>query len=103
MLMASESLKIFTTKASFYHNKFEGRKTASGDLYRKDSLTCAANKYPLGTVLKITNVKNDSVVIVRVNDRISKKFTDRIDLSRKAMSLLDGIKAGIIQIKIEIL
>lgn len=56
-------------KASYYANKFHGRKTASGALYHKDSLTCAHKTLPFGTILKVRNPRNDKEVYVKVTDR----------------------------------
>lgn len=100
LLVAADAPSKFL-KASYYADRFEGRRTASGEKYRKDSLTCASNIHSLGTKLKVTNLENDSTVVVTVNDRISNKYSNRIDLSRKAMSALNGIRNGIINIKIE--
>lgn len=70
--------------ASYYHSKFEGRKTASGEVFRNDSLTAAHRTLPFGTLVKVCNTTDSACVIVRINDRgpYSKKFT--IDLSRAA-------------------
>lgn len=99
LLIAAEERIIFN-KASYYNNKFIGRTMANGELFSQHKLICASNNYKLGTKLKITNIKNDSSVIVIVSDRTA-KGNNRIDLSKKAFSLLDNIKEGIINIKIE--
>jgi rare lipoprotein A len=102
MLNIAADLPTKFYKASYYSNKFHGRKTASGERYNKDSLTCASNVHEFGTNLKVTNLNNDSVVIVKVNDRIASKYKHtRIDLSLAAMKQLKGIKSGVIPIKIE--
>lgn len=87
-------------KASFYHNKFEGRKTASGEIFSQNKMTAACNIFPLGTYLKVTNIKNGKSVIVKVNDRIgtNKRI---IDLSRIAAIELGFIKSGITTVKVE--
>jgi rare lipoprotein A len=87
-------------KASFYHDKFDGRKTASGEIFRQSKMTAACNIFPLGTYLKVTNIKNGKNVIVKVNDRIG---TDKriIDLSRSAAIELGFIKYGITSVKLE--
>lgn len=78
------STTMIPSQASFYADKFVGRKTASGQVYTHSKMTCATNVYPLGTILKVTNLDNGKYVIVRVNDRISPKYRHRVDLSRGA-------------------
>lgn len=89
--------------ASYYHKKFNGRKTASGEIFSNENLTAAHKKLPLGTWVKVTNLKNDSVVIVRINDRLPRYSKRSIDLSRSAARQLNFIKAGITKVKIEII
>ncbi len=50
---------IQTGQASYYHNKFEGRKTSSGEIFRQDSLTAAHKNLPFGTLILVKNLKND--------------------------------------------
>ncbi len=88
-------------KASYYGDNFQGRKTASGEPYDRDKLTCAHRTYPFGTQLKITNVANDRSVIVRVNDRGPHVKERVVDLSHEAAYRLDGIRSGIIDVKVE--
>lgn len=92
--------KMITGNASYYADKFHGRRTASGEIYHKDSMTCAHLKYPFGTVLKVRNPLNDKTVIVRVTDRgpYSKRFV--LDLSRAAARELDIISAGFSMVEI---
>lgn len=88
-------------KASFYAKKFEGRRTANGERFRHDSLTAAHKTYSFGTILKVTNLKNDSVVIVRVNDRLPKRSKRSIDLTIRAAKQLNFVKDGIAKVRIE--
>ena len=92
-------LLILITFASFYHSKFEGRKTANGEIFSNNNLTAAYNHVPLNSVLKVTNIKNNKSVIVVVNDRCG--INSRIDLSQKAFSSIGNLKLGIIKVKIE--
>lgn len=86
--------------ASYYHDKFVGRKTASGQIYRHEKMTCAHRTLPFGTVLKVTNLTNKKSVIVTVNDR-GPFVSDRIvDLSKAAAQKLDFIKLGEVKVKI---
>ena len=91
-------LLVLTLVASFYHSKFEGRKTANGDIFSNNNLTAAYNHVPLGTTLKVTNIKNNKFVIVKVNDRC--RINSRIDLSQKAFSSIADLKSGIIKVNI---
>lgn len=87
--------------ASYYANKFEGRKTSSGEIFRQDSLTAAHKTLPFGTLLKVTNLRNDSTVIVKVNDRLGKSSSHLIDLSLKAAQKLNFVSNGITKVKLE--
>lgn len=93
-------------KVTYYHDKFHGRKTASGDVYNKNLLTCASTtKYKLGTLLKITNLDNGKSVIVKVNDRgdFSKKGV-YLDLSKEAFKQIGSLEQGVLKnIKVEVL
>jgi rare lipoprotein A len=88
-------------KASYYSSKFEGRKTSSGEIFRQDSLTAAHKTLPFGTKLKVTNLKNDSTVIVRVNDRLSKNSGHCIDVTLKAAKKLNFVRDGITSVSLE--
>lgn len=91
-------------RASYYHPKFKGRKTANGERYHPDSLTAAHLKLPLGTWVKVINAENDSLwVILKINDRgpYSKKFI--IDLSKAAALKIGLTRAkGHIPVRIEL-
>jgi rare lipoprotein A len=68
-------------QASWYGLKFQGRKTATGESYDMNLMTCAHRNLPLGSWVKVTNLKNRKTVVVRVNDR-GPALGDRIvDLS----------------------
>ena len=89
-------------KASYYADKFEGSKTASGELYKRNLLTAAHQTLPFGTKLRVTNVKNNKSVVVKVNDRGPHIRGRIVDLSRKAMDILKGLNEGVIEVKIEV-
>ena len=89
--------------ASYYHNKFNGRKTASGEVFSNNKLTAAHRTYPFGTYLKVTNVANGKSVVVKVNDRGPFTKGKELDLSRKAfMDITDNPNKGILQVNIEV-
>jgi rare lipoprotein A len=89
--------------ASYYANKFQGRPTANGELYDKNKMTCAHNSLPLGTWLKVTNLRNGKHVIVRITDRLHHKNKRLVDLSRMAASKLGYLKRGLTRVKVEVL
>lgn len=89
-------------QASFYADKFEGRKTASGEIYAHNKLTAAHLTLPFGTMVKVTNLKNQKTVVVRINDRGPFVQGRIIDLSKKAAEQLDFIKHGLVNVKIEV-
>ena len=91
-----------TGKASYYADKFQDRKTASGELYHKDLLTAAHRTIPFGTKVKVTNLQNGKTVVVKINDRGPFIKGRIIDVSRKAMESLGGLSKGVIDVKIEI-
>jgi rare lipoprotein A len=100
-LISGSNKDVYQTgTASFYANKFEGRKTASGEIFRQDSLTAAHKSLPFGTMLKVTNISNDSVVIVKVNDRIGNS-SRVIDLSLKAAQQLNFVNKGLTKVTLE--
>jgi len=89
-------------KASYYGGYFNGRKTASGEIFWEDCSTCAHNKLPFGTLLRVTNIANDKSEIVRVTDRGGfTKYGRELDLSKGVMLRLDGLYSGVIHVKLE--
>jgi rare lipoprotein A len=91
-----------TGKASFYAMKYQSRKTASGEIFDQSAYTAAHNRLPFGTKVKVTNVQNGKSVIVRINDRGPFVKGRIIDLSRSAFSKIGNPRAGVIDVKIEI-
>src|SRR5882724_1363652 len=85
--------------ANFYGDKFQGKKTASGEVFDKDGLTAAHKKLPFGTKVKVTNVENGKSVIVTVNDRMAATNPAVIDVTRRAAEELDFAKAGKAKVK----
>lgn len=89
--------------ASYYADKFKGQATASGDVYSHKKLTAACNKLPLGTWVKVTNLKNMRSVIVQINDRLHRKNPRLVDLSFSAAKVLGYIKNGLTHVTVEVL
>ncbi len=98
-----KNAKIQYGTASFYHNKFNGRKTANGEIFSQKKLTAAHNTVPLGTWLKVTNLRNKKTVIVKVTDRLHYRNKRLLDLSRAAALKLSFTKSGLLPVKVEIL
>jgi rare lipoprotein A len=90
-----------TGYASYYADKFEGRTTANGEIFRQSKLTAAHRIIPFGTFVKITNLSNNKSVIVRINDRGPFIKGRIIDISKSAAQQIDMITAGIVKVKIE--
>ncbi len=85
---------LYQGRASYYSDVLHGRKMSNGDPYHRDSMTCAHLKLPFGTMLKVRNLMNDKVVIVKVTDRgpYAKRFI--LDLSRAAARELGILRKG---------
>jgi rare lipoprotein A len=87
--------------ASWYGKAFHGRTTASGEDYDMFEMTAAHRKLPLGTYVKVTNLRNGKWIVVRVNDR-GPYVGDRIlDLSYAAARMLE-INRGLAKVRLDI-
>jgi rare lipoprotein A len=96
-------LETQTGVASYYGDKFDGKKTSFGEVFKKNDLTAAHLKYPYNTILRVINLLNNKSVIVRINDR-KPDFNGRIiDVSYGAAKKLEMLKSGITEIRIEVL
>jgi len=98
-----KTAKIQYGMASFYHSKFHGRKTSSGEKYDQDKMTAAHNGLPMNTWIRVTNIKNGRSVIVKINDRLHHRNERLVDLSRSAASKLGYIGRGLARVKVEVL
>ena len=89
--------------ASYYHLKFNGRRTASGDVYHSTQFTAAHKTLPINSYALVTNLHNNRKVIVRINDR--GPFSDKrlIDLSHAAAKEIGLISLGMGHVRIEAL
>ncbi|MEZ4725341.1 MAG: septal ring lytic transglycosylase RlpA family protein [Candidatus Kapaibacterium sp.] len=99
----SEVVTVMYGKASYYGSEFDGRSTANGETFSNGEYTAAHKSLPFGSMVKVTNLANNKTVIVRINDRGPYVAGRVIDLSRKAAEELDMIRAGVIDVKIELL
>lgn len=100
--VAKKASRVFYGQASFYSNKFNGRKTASGEIFNQAKFTCACNVLPLGTWVKVTNLRNGKSVNVKVNDRIHPKMRRVVDLTRAAAQKLGFVAHGLTRVKVEV-
>jgi len=89
-----------TGMASFYADKFHNRPTTSGEKYDKNAFTAAHKTLPFGTIILVTNLKNDSTVLLKVNDRIPSPKRI-IDVSMAGAKQLNFIRDGITKVHIE--
>lgn len=87
--------------ASYYHHRFHGRMTASGERHDKNDLTAAHRTYPFGTYLLVTNLENMRRVVVRVTDRGPHRRNRLIDLSEAAARKLRFRKRGLARVRVE--
>jgi rare lipoprotein A len=105
------SLKYVSTKAnkpyqvgtaSWYGSYFQGKTTASGEPYNMYDMTAAHMNLPLGTLVKVTNLRNGYAVVLRVNDR--GPFVDGriIDVSYNAAKVLDFKARGLQRVRLDI-
>lgn len=89
--------------ASYYSNRFIGKKTASGEVFSQKKMTCAHNTLPLGTLIRVTSLKSEKYVVVRVNDRLHRHNPRLVDLSKAAATQLGFVKKGIIKVSVVVL
>ena len=87
-IKATKTRKSQVGKASWYGRIFQHKKTASGEPYDMNQLTAAHRTLPLGSFVKVTNLKNDRSVVVRINDRGPILKNRIIDLSYSAAKML---------------
>ncbi len=87
--------------ASWYGPGFHGRKTASGERFNQEALTCAHRKLPFGTKLLVTHLKNNKSVVVVVNDRGPYVDSKIIDLSYAAAKELSMIQSGVAKVELK--
>lgn len=98
-LLAINSSIALAQTASWYGPGFHGKRTASGEIYNQNALTAAHNSYPFGTKVRVTNLKNNRSVIVKINDTGGfKKYGRTIDLSKAANLKID---CGLCKVKIQ--
>jgi rare lipoprotein A len=100
---AAKSSKVQIGTASWYGKQFHGRQTASGDTYDMFQFTAAHRTLPLGTLVKVTNLRNGKWVIVKVNDRGPYVGHRVMDVSYGAAQMLAFRQRGIERVKLEVI
>ena len=89
--------------AIFYSDAMQGKPLTSGEKYDKNALTAAHRSLPIGTMVKVTNLKNNKSVVVKINDRGPHgNKTLIIDVSGHAAQELDMIQDGKVKVKLEV-
>ncbi len=89
--------------ASYYGDEFAGRPTANGEAFDPDAMTAAHPTLPLGSVIRVTNLRNGQSIVVRVNDRGPYSGDRVLDLSHGAARALKMARHGTARIRIEVL
>jgi len=89
--------------ASYYHDKFNGKKTSSGVRFYNNKYTAAHKKLPFGTKVKVTNIASGKSVIVEIIDRGPFVKSREIDLTKRAfMEIANNKGIGVMKVNIEI-
>ncbi len=89
--------------ATIYANRFNGLRTATGEIFKHSNLTAASNNFKINSWVKVTNLSNDKSVIVRINDRMHPRMAKLgriVDLTKAAAKLLGNFD-GILGVKVE--
>src|ERR1700733_10109362 len=97
-----EPIKVQYGTASYYANKFEGRKTYTDEIFSQKKFTGASNTLPMYTWVRVTNLRNHRSVIVRINDKMHPRNRRLIDLSRAAAAQLGFAGQGLTRVRIDV-
>ncbi len=87
--------------ASWYGPQFHGKTTANGEVFNQLAYTAASKSLRFGTLLKVTNLRNNKSVIVRINDRGPYIDGRQLDLSKAAAQALGMVRRGVIRVKVQ--
>jgi rare lipoprotein A len=90
-------------KVSYYSDRYNGRRTANGQHFSNGALTAAHRSLPFGTKVKLTNVRNNRSVVVRINDRGPFVKGREISVTRLAARRLGFVRAGTANVTMEVL
>jgi len=89
--------------ASYYSDRFHGRRTASGERYDRNDLTAVHPRLPFGSIIRVTNLRNRLSVDLRINDRNRLPRGRLLDVSKRAARELGFIGSGVAQVEIEVI
>ena len=101
-LLSTAAAQTETGYASWYGGKFQGRRTASGEIFDTSQLTAAHKTLPFGSLVKVTNLKNGETVEVKINDRGPFVEGRIIDLSMAAAQAIHLLGDGVGRVTIEV-
>jgi rare lipoprotein A len=99
--LPEEDCYLASGNASYYANKFHGRQTSSGEIFNQNKYTAAHKTLRFGSIVRVQNLDNDSIVYVKINDRLPKNSRRLIDLSKKAAKELNFIRKGTVAVSVE--
>ncbi len=94
--------EVKTSYASYYHDKFNGRRTASGEVFNNDKFTAAHRTLPFGTKVRVTNLRTGESVIVRINDRGPFHSSRALDLSKAAFDEIGNVNRGTMPVEYQV-
>lgn len=100
---ANDNDEVKTSYASYYHDKFNGRRTASGAIFSNSKMTAAHRTLRFGTKVKVTNLRNKKSVVVTINDRGPFHSSRALDLSKAAFDEIGNIHAGTMPIEYQVI
>ncbi|MEI8116919.1 MAG: septal ring lytic transglycosylase RlpA family protein [Flavobacteriia bacterium] len=101
LLLSFQQSALEKGTASYYSSSMNGRKTSSGEVFQNSGFTAAHKSLPLGSYVRVTNLKNDSIVELKVNDRLSKSSSHVIDVTLAAAKKLNFVRNGITTVTVE--
>ena len=93
--MLTNSAPPVVMTCSWEAHQFDGKLMANGARYNPQAFVCATYQFEIGTVLRLTEVRNGLTVTVTVTDRPKRIYGNRLDLSPRAFSELDGLELGL--------
>jgi peptidoglycan lytic transglycosylase len=99
----AKPILIETGLASWYGPPYHNRRGSNGEVYDMNAMTAAHRTLPLGSIVRVTNVKTGSSALVRITDRGPFIGTRIIDLSLAAAKKTDLVRAGVSQVRLEVL
>jgi rare lipoprotein A len=100
----TENGKTLKGTASFYASRFNGLRTATGEIFKHSNLTAASNNFKINSWVRVTNLLNNKSVIVRINDRMHERMAKMgrvVDLTAAAGKLLGVAADGLFKVKVE--